>query len=71
MYYEINVSKNAGKDWTGREIRYVHFFATHQRSIVDEAKAREVYAEMVKAFPSPEFKVEVMRHESFGELVKF
>lgn len=43
MYYEINVSLN------GR-----HFFATHERSIVNETKLKEVYRVLKKKFPQEE-----------------
>lgn len=49
MYYEINVSRN------GR-----HFFATAERSLTTEDRARTVFAEMKKRFPESEgFQISV------------
>lgn len=41
--YEINVSLNG-----------VHFFATHERSIVSERKLKEVYKVFKEKFPEAE-----------------
>lgn len=57
MHYEINVSLN------GR-----HFFATTERSLRDQERAREVFNEMLKRFPESEgFKVTCTRWESVGK----
>lgn len=53
MYYEINVSKHL------KHGRYVHLFATAERSLRDLKEAREVYGLLIAAFPSPEFHMSV------------
>ena len=57
MWYEINISKN------GR-----HVFATHERSIVDHHKLKEVYNVIKEKFPQTEgYMVNVTRYETRGE----
>ena len=68
-HYEINVSKARGLNYQG-EPHYVHFFATHERSCVTAEAMREVHAEIVKAFPSPEFKVTVTKHMFRGQYIE-
>lgn len=59
MYYEINVSLN-GK----------HFFATHERSIVNETKLKEVYPVIKKKFPPEEgYDILVSRTETTGRYI--
>lgn len=61
MHYEINVAKN-GK----------HYFATHERSISTEEKAKELYKKLTQAFPESEgYTVSVTKWESLGKPVKF
>lgn len=58
-HYEINVALN-GK----------HYFATHERSIVDPWKAKEVLQDFQKRFPASEgFKVECTHYQSIGNRV--
>lgn len=61
MYYEINVAKN-GK----------HYFATHERSISTEQKAKELLDKLTQAFPESEgYKVSVTKWEKLGKTIKF
>lgn len=56
MHYEINVSKN------GR-----HYFATHERSLTDYEKAKEVFADICRCFPESEgFCVSISKYETIG-----
>lgn len=57
MYYEINVSKRNGRG------EYIHFFATHSRSITDQPKLVNVYNELIQAFPEPEYNIIVSEVE--------
>lgn len=68
MWYEINVAK-----WTrqadGKE-RYVHLFATDERSLKTEAKAKDLYHLLCLKFPEPEYHVSVIRWNSNGQEIK-
>lgn len=60
MYYEINVSQfstNLG--------RFVHWFATHKRSIKTEDEARDL-AEILRVSLPGENKVTVTMYERIG-----
>ncbi len=65
MSYEINISK---KTINHSGIGYNHFFATAERSINDSNKLKEVYAELSKAFPMPEYKISIWEkpHLQYG-----
>lgn len=57
MWYEINVVLN-GK----------HYFATHQRSLLDTDSAKKMFEDFVKRFPKHEgFNVTVTRYMQTGE----
>lgn len=59
MYYEINVSKNG-----------MHYFATAERSLTEEAKALEVYWDLFNRFPASEgFKLMLSRNECIGRYI--
>jgi hypothetical protein len=59
MYYEINVAKLSTAK-TGYAVgKYVHFFATSNRSITDKETLKEVYVELKKAFPEPQYNMTV------------
>ena len=59
MYYEINVSLN-GK----------HLFATHERSLTGEWKAREVYNVFKEKFPKEEgYDITVTLCQTIGKTV--
>jgi hypothetical protein len=61
MYYEFNVSKNGS-----------HFFATHERSVTTESKAKELHAVLVEKFPESEgYKVTCTYWEKRGKSVEF
>lgn len=56
MYYEINVSLNGQ-----------HLFATAERSITVEWKAKEIYKLFKEKFPESEgYKISVTRCEKIG-----
>lgn len=56
MYYEINVS------FSGQ-----HLFATHQRSLIDEYKAKEVYRILKDKFlKSDGYSVDITYYELSG-----
>ena len=56
MYYEINISKNGA-----------HYFATAERSIRTNIKARTVYYELLKRFPATEgYEISVIKWRSSG-----
>lgn len=59
MYYRINVAKRMGKDWTGKNDRYIHFFATAPESILDMETLKIVLQEILNKFQSPEYEVTV------------
>ena len=61
MYYEINVSYN------GR-----HLFATAERSITTEQKAKEMYRLFLKNFPESEgYNINVTRWNKSGTPIEF
>ena len=61
MYYEINVSLNGA-----------HFFATAERSLTTETKARRVYALLREKFPESEgYSHTVSRRETTGTYLNF
>lgn len=62
MHYEINVSKRV--DATQR---YAHYFATAERSITDESKAKATVEHFRQLFPEPEYNVTCTRWMSSGE----
>lgn len=56
MYFEINVALN------GR-----HYFATAERSLRDEASARQVAEDLRRRFPEHEgFSITLTRYETVG-----
>lgn len=56
MYYEINVSFNGQ-----------HLFATHQRSLIDDHKAKEVYRILKDKFPKSDgYSVDITYYELSG-----
>lgn len=67
MYYEINVAKQNKK--IGANGRYDHYFATAERSITDKQTLKKVYADLKKAFPEPDFKIEVTCWQKVGKPV--
>lgn len=57
MYYEINVSKNGQ-----------HLFATAERSVTNNLKAKEVYNLFKEKFPESEgYEISVTRWEKVGK----
>ena len=59
MHYEINISKNGQ-----------HLFATHERSITDIVKCRQVHLLLIQHFPKTKgYSIRVTRYESIGEIV--
>ena len=58
MHYEINVSKH------GR-----HYFATHERSVLDIHKAAELYRHFKPLFPETEYTVSVIEFRSTGSSI--
>ncbi len=58
MYYEINVSRNI-------KGRFVHWFATHARSLTTEKEAKALAAVLRVSLPG-EFKLTVTRYETVG-----
>lgn len=61
MYYELIVSKN-GK----------HFFATAERSLINELDARQVYQELSARFPKSEgYAVTAMQWRKEGRHMDF
>ena len=67
MYYEINIAKLNKR--IGANGRYEHYFATAERSITSKEQLKSVYAELRKAFPEPEFKINVTYWEKIGQPV--
>lgn len=59
MYYEINVTK-----FSTAQDRPVHWFATHERSVRDEKKAKEL-ADAFRQMPGAH-SVTVSRIETIG-----
>lgn len=63
MYYEINVSKLNPE--TGR---YIHYFATSERSITDFYKCQQIIAEFKIKFPEEEgYKLTCTHWRKTGE----
>ena len=61
MYFEINVSHEGQ-----------HFFATAERSIFTEVKARKLYALLREKFPETEgYSITVSRRELTGTYLNF
>ena len=68
MYYEINVAvfvPDGGKGY------YDHLFATAERSLTTELKAKQLFNLLKEKFPEPQYIVEVSRWEKIGHGVKF
>lgn len=66
MYYEINVSK-LNPD-TGR---YIHYFATSERSITDFYKCQQIIAEFKIKFPESEgFNITCTKWEKVGKEIE-
>ena len=65
-YYEINVSRDTG---SAQSPRFVHFFATAERSITNETELHKVYDALKLAFPLPEFLITVTRWETTGRQI--
>ncbi len=55
-HYEINVAR---MEQHMGECRYVHFFATAERSCQSQREVERVYSELMTRFPAPEFDVRV------------
>lgn len=71
MHYEINVAK-ASKvrkpyPWNPDGYEYFHYFATADRSLTTRAKTWEVYQELIKAFPKPEYDITISCERTTGE----
>jgi hypothetical protein len=66
-HYEINVSK--GEPTVGGALRYIHLFATAERSCVGQYQLEKVYAEIKARFPSPEYRVDVSEVRCTGHHV--
>lgn len=60
MFYEINIAKRNAKG------DYHHYFATAERSITSIERAKEIHAELSKAFPEPEYNITVSYWEKIG-----
>lgn len=73
-HYEINVSKRVvdgdpvGPPPFPRQ-RYVHLFATAERSCVSEQAMQDVYREIAARFPWPQYHVEVTQIECSGRKI--
>ncbi len=66
MYYEINVSKLNPENG-----RYVHHFATSERSITDFYKCKKMIEEFKIKFPESEgFKITCTHWEKAGEEIE-
>jgi len=61
MHYEINVAKKEKDGY------YNHLFATHKRSVTVMSELKRVYPLLKKAFPEPEYKIDVSRWDATGE----
>ena len=53
MHYEINISKQNEKG------EYHHYFATHKRSITNQARLKVIVEDFLIRFPKPEFNISV------------
>lgn len=60
MHYEINVSK---KNESGD---YIHYFATHSRSITSKERLKVIVEDFLTKFPKPEFNISVSYREEKG-----
>lgn len=67
-HYRINVAKANGRNWDNSGPRYLHFFATEVRDLIN---AKQVHAELLAAFPAPEYSISVTRWEASGTGVEF
>lgn len=57
MHYEINVMKKG----------YGHYFATNERSVTNETKAKELFEHFTRIFPESEgYTVTVQLIQSYG-----
>jgi len=65
MWYEINVGR-LRKCADGKQ-RYVHFFATHKRSLTTEREAREALEIFRDKFSAPWYKIDIKKCEEIGE----
>lgn len=63
MYYEINIAKRNAKG------EYIHYFATAERSITTIDNAKEIYNELCKAFPEPNYNITVSKIEKIGTFI--
>lgn len=68
MRYAVNVSRRV-PDSAG-SFRYEHLFATHERSILDEHKAKLVFKELRSKFKYPAYQIHVTRYEDCGYMVQ-
>jgi hypothetical protein len=60
-YYEINVAKDGN-----------HHFATAERSLTDEVKAKSMYSQFCKLFPESEgYTITVCYRENVGRYLKW
>ncbi|BAP15811.1 hypothetical protein AVU67_gp05 [Ralstonia phage RSJ2] len=57
-HFRINVAKAAGPTWDKKGTRYLHFFSVDVPGPTED-RAVEVYKELDKAFPYPEYEVSV------------
>lgn len=70
MRYEINVARME-KCSDGQE-RYVHLFATHERSLKNGDKAKEVLELFRQKFPKHEgYDVSIKRIKEIGEILEW
>lgn len=60
MHYEINVSKKNDRG------DYIHYFATHKRSITNQARLKVIVEDFLTRFPKPEFNILVTLQEERG-----
>lgn len=59
MHYEINVSFDG-----------LHLFRTHQRSLIDEVKAKRVYGMFCAKFPAKDgYEISLTKYETHGETI--
>lgn len=59
MHYEINVAQQDPRN----PARYLHLFATHERSLQTQQQVDEVLSRLLPAFPKPQYEVTVSRVE--------
>lgn len=66
-YYEVNVAMKEPKlGWDGKP-SYRHLFATHERSLTNEADAKFLFETFKQKFPAPEFNVTVSAKFEYGQ----